>query len=98
MTHASQHDLFGAAPAPRNFDQDALGFLIAFARKHKGQAFSAEQVTLAAQKKGIAPETDLRAWGAIFQQAARDGHIRRSEVLFQRQLGNGSLSPGWVAA
>lgn len=93
----SQHDLFGAAPAPRRFDQEALGFLIAYARKHKGQAFSAEQVTLAAQAKGIAPETDLRAWGAIFQQAARDGHIRRSEVLFQRQLGNGSLSPGWVS-
>ena len=95
---ASQKNLFGAAPAPRSFDQDALGFLISFARKHKGQPFSAEQVTLAAQAKGIAPETDLRAWGAIFQQAARDGHIRRSEVLFQRQLGNGSLSPGWVAA
>lgn len=86
MTTAAQHDLFGS-PAPRRFDQDALGFLIAYARNHKGQAFSAEQVTLAAQKKGIAPETDLRAWGAIFQQAARDGHIRRSEVLFQRQLG-----------
>ena len=52
---ASQKTLFGAAPAPRSFDQDALGFLIAYARKHKGQAFSAEQVTLAAIKRGIAP-------------------------------------------
>jgi len=32
----SQQNLFGAAPAPRSFDQDALGFLISFARKHKG--------------------------------------------------------------
>ena len=95
MTRTSQHDLFGAAPAPRSFDKDALGFLIAYARKHKGQAFSAEHVTLAAQEKGIAPD-DLRAWGAIFTKAARDGHIRRSEVLFPRSLGNGSLSPGWV--
>lgn len=94
---ASQQTLFGAAPAPRNFDQDALGFLISFARKHKGQPFSAEHVTLAAQEKGIAP-SDLRAWGAIFTQAARDGHIRRSEVLFPRAMGNGSLAPGWVAA
>ena len=93
----SQHDLFGAAPAPRRFDQDALGFLISFARKHKGQAFSAEHVTLAAQEKGIAPD-DLRAWGAIFTQAASDWHIRRSEVLFQRAMGNGSLAPGWIAA
>lgn len=92
-----QHELFGAAPAPRNFGQDALGFLIAYARKHKGQAFSAEQVTLAAQEKGIAPD-DLSAWGAVFTKAARDGHIRRSEVLFQRSMGNGSLAPGWTAA
>ena len=91
----SQHDLFGAAPAPRRFDQDALGFLIAFARKHRGQPFSAEQVTLAAMDAGIAPP-DLRAWGSIFTQAARDGHIRRSDMLFSRSLGNGSLSPGWV--
>ena len=93
----SQHDLFGAAPAPRRFDQDALGFLISFARKHKGQPFSSEQVTLAAIERGIAPP-DLRHWGRVFTQAARDGHIRRSEVLFPRSLGNGSLSPGWVAA
>ena len=95
MTAAAQTDLFGG-PAPRRFDQDALGFLIRFARKHKGQPFSSEQVTLAALKRGIAPQ-DLRAWGAIFTQAARDGHIRRSEVLFQRSMGNGSLSPGWIS-
>lgn len=94
MTAAAQQDLFGG-PAPRRFDQDALGFLIRFARKHKGQPFSSEQVTLAALKRGIAPQ-DLRAWGAIFTQAAREGHIRRSEVLFQRARGNGTLAPGWV--
>jgi len=96
MTRTSQHDLFGAPPAPRSFDKDALGFLIAYARKHRGRPFSAEHVTLAAQEKGIAP-SDLRAWGAVFTTAARDGHIRRSDVLFQRSMGNGSLSPGWVA-
>ena len=94
---ASQKTLFGAAPAPRSFDQDALGFLISFARKHKGQPFSAEQVTLAAIERGIAPP-DLCNWGRVFTQAARDGHIRRSEVLFPRSMGNGSLAPGWVAA
>lgn len=93
-----QTQLFDVAPsAPRNFDQDALGFLISYARNHKGQAFSAEQVTLAAQAKGIAPETDLRARGAIFQQAAREGYIRRSEVLFPRAMDNGSLAPGWIS-
>ena len=80
----SQHDLFGAAPAPRRFDQDALGFLISFARKHKGQPFSAEQVTLAAIERGIAPP-DLRHWGRVFTQAARDGHIRRSAYLAKKR-------------
>lgn len=93
---ASQQNLFGAAPAPHSFDQDALGFLISFARKHKGQPFSAEQVTLAAIERGIAPP-DLRNWVRVFTQAARDGHIRRSEVLFPRAMGNGSLAPGWIA-
>ena len=92
----SQQNLFGEAPAPRSFDQDALGFLISFARKHKGQPFSAEQVTLAAIERGIAPP-DLRHWGRVFTQAARDGHIRRSEVLFSRAMGNGSLAPGWIS-
>lgn len=92
----SQADLFGGAPAPRRFDEDALGFLIAFARQHHGQPFSSEHVTLAAMDAGIAPE-DLRSWGAVFTQAARDGHIRRSDVLFQRSMGNGALSPGWVS-
>lgn len=93
---AHQPDLFGGAPAPRRFDEDALGFLIAFARKHKGQPFSSEHVTLAAMDAGIAPATDLRAWGAVFTQAARDGYIRRSEVLFQRSMGNNTLAPGLV--
>jgi len=93
---APQQDLFGAAPAAPRFDQDALGFLIAFARRTRGTPFSAEHVTLAAIDAGIAP-ADLRALGAIVTQAARDGHIRRSEVLFQRRMGNGSLAPGWIA-
>lgn len=90
----TQADFFSDKPIPR-FDTDALGFLIKFARKKRGQSFSAEQVTLAAMDKGIAP-ADLRSWGAVFVQAARDGYIRRSEVLFPRSMGNGSLAPGWT--
>jgi hypothetical protein len=88
-----QVELF-ASPAQRSFEQDALGFLIAFSKRVK-RPFSAEEVTLAALDAGVAP-TDLRQWGKIFQQAAREGYIRRSEVLFSRQMGNGSLAPGWV--
>lgn len=27
---------------------------------------------------------------------AADGYIRRSDVLFPRSMGNGTLSPGWT--
>lgn len=85
-------DLFGEVPKQ---DVDALGFLIKFARKRKGQAFSPEEVTLGAMDKGIV-FADLRAWGGVFAQAAREGYIRRSEQLFPRTMSNGSLRPGWV--
>lgn len=91
-----QTDLFGCAATVRRFDQDAIGFLVKYAKKHRGQSFSSEHVTLAAQKDGLAPQ-DLRAWGSVFSQAAREGYIRRSDVLFSRSMGNGSLPPGWVA-
>lgn len=53
-----QQDIFGAAPAAPRFDQDALGFLIAFARRTTGP-FSAEHVTLAAIEQGIAGGSHL---------------------------------------
>lgn len=90
-----QTDLFGGADPSFNLEKDALGFLIRFAQKHKGQSFSSEQVTLSAMDAGVT-FPDLRSWGSIFTQAARDGHIRRSEQLFSRSMGNGSLAPGWT--
>ena len=89
----AQPDLFGA-PAVR-VDQDALGFLEKFARRQRGQPFSSEHVTVAAEAAGITFQ-DKRSWGSVFTLAARAGMIRRSEVLFARSFGNGSLAPGWV--
>lgn len=79
-----------------DFNKDALGYLINYSRK-AGQPFSAEDVTLSAIKDGIAPP-DLRQWGKVFSQAAKDGLIRRSSVAFRRSMGNGTLTLGWVAA
>ena len=90
-----QTDLFGEPV--RSFELDAFGFLIAYAKRSRGQPFCAEDVTVAALEAGIAPLSDLRQWGSIFSQASRDGYIRRSDVLFKRSMGNGSLAPGWVA-
>lgn len=77
------------------FKQDALGFLIRFAKRQRS-SFCAEAVTLSAIKKGIAP-SDLREWGKIFNQAARDGYIRRSDTVHSRTMGNGTKTLGWVA-
>lgn len=79
-----------------NFETDALGFLISFAKKHRGAAFSAEAVTLSAIEKGVAPQ-DLRAWGKVFVQASKDGYIARSPEVFRRRRGNGTLTLGWKA-
>lgn len=92
----AQLDIFtGAVSERRSFEADALGFLIAYAKRHQGQPFSSEDVTLAALQAGLAP-IDMRSWGAVFTQAAREGCIRRSDVLFRRVLGNGTLAPGWI--
>ena len=85
-------DLFGTVP---KYETDALSYLIIFAHKNRGRAFSPEEVTLGAMNKGIA-FADLRAWGGVFATAARDGYIRRSVELFPRAMSNGSLRPGWV--
>ena len=78
-----------------NFEKDSIGFLKSFAKRCKGRPFSAEEVTLSAIDKGIAP-ADLRAWGKVFAIAAREGYIRRSSVAFRRSMGNGTLTLGWV--
>lgn len=84
-------DLFG--PAPKQVDP--YTYLIRFAKKRRGKAFSPEEVTLSAQERGVCVG-DLRAWGGLFAQAAREGYIRRSNELFPRARSNGSLRPGWV--
>ena len=78
------------------FDKDGMGFLLRFIRKTKGQPFAAESVTLAAQAAGVAPD-DLRSWGKVFSQAAREGYIGRCDTPFRRVMGNGTLTLGWVA-
>jgi len=89
----SQVDLFGTPV--KDVNRDALGFLIWFAKDSKGQPFSSEHVTLSAMEQGIVFD-DLRSWGHVFIQAAKEGYIRRSDVLFARSMGNRSLAPGWV--
>lgn len=85
-----------APAAAEPFAKSASEFLIAYAAQRRGQSFSAEDVTLAALDAGLAP-LDLRSWGHIFIQVARDGHIRRSRAVFPRAMGNQTLVPGWEA-
>lgn len=73
---------------------DALGFLIHYARRHRKEPFSPEDVIAAADAVGFA-FPDARARGQVFKQAAKDGYIRRAG-LFPRASSNHSVRPGWV--
>ena len=75
------------------FGSRAYVFLCAFARNRYGP-FSGEDVTDAAAEAGI-HTAERRAWGAIFQRAARARVIRRSSALFRRRFGHGSPTLGW---
>ena len=79
-----------------SFERDGYGFLLAHALSSKGKPFSAEDVTLAAESAGLlAP--DRRNWGRYFALAAREGYITRCSVVYERSMGHGSLTLGWVA-
>jgi hypothetical protein len=81
-----------------SFERDAMGFLLDFAKSRKGQSFAAEEVTRAALAAGIAP-LDLRQWGSVFTQAAREGQIVRDHAfIYRRVMGNSSVAVGWRAA
>lgn len=67
----AQPDLFGAPPTKvDSFETDAMGFLLAYAKKHRGKSFSSEEVTLAAMQKGIA-STDMRHWGGCVRPGGK---------------------------
>lgn len=74
---------------------EALGLLIRFAKSHRNEAFSAEAVTKYGIECGVQFQ-DQRTWGAVFRQAAKEGYIRRSNELFEREFGNKTLAPGWI--
>lgn len=86
------NDLFGEVPVTSK--TDAMGFLLHYARRHRKEPFSPEDVIQAAAAVGVLFQNQ-RQWGAVFKQAARDGYIRRAG-LFPRASSNHSMRPGWV--
>lgn len=85
-------DLFGDVLVTSK--TDALGVLIHYARRHRKEPFSPEDVIAAGAAVGVSFD-DQRQWGAVFKQAAREGYIRRAG-LFARASSNHSVRPGWV--
>ena len=86
------NDLFGEVATTTAVE--AEGFLIRYARRHRREPFSPEDVIAAAAVAGIV-FAEARQWGAVFKQAAKDGHIRRAG-LFPRASSNHSVRPGWI--
>lgn len=75
--------------AGTTFAVEAFAFLTRFVETAE-RPFSSEEVTgLAATCGLMAP--DARAWGAVFQRAARAGVIKRSRETYQRRYGHGSV-------
>jgi hypothetical protein len=72
----------------------AFAFLVRYAGQHA--RFISEEATQAAEALGYGAPTDSRAWGAIFQRAAREGVIRRDGfgISKRRHL---SPTPMWVS-
>jgi hypothetical protein len=80
--------------ANEEFERDAHALLKQFVDEHDSP-FCAEAFTQFCLGQGVVPK-DLRAFGKIFQQAARQGIIQRSYQPFKREFGHGSLAFGWV--
>lgn len=94
---SAQLSIFGGEPEQiRSFEQDYEGLVIEFAKTHRGKAFSSEDVTVEAVRRGILPSTDFRCTGSIYTRLAEQGVIRRSEAWFRRTFGNGTEAKGWV--
>lgn len=73
---------------------EALTFLTRYAQS--AGTFTAEEVVDTARICGLIPP-DQRAWGGVFQMAARRGVIRRTNETYQRRKGHGSVSLKWSA-
>ena len=84
----------------QSWPERAYAALVAYVNVRKGfkpyLPFSGEQaVEFVLRQPGIEAPHDRRSFGALFQQAARKGLIRRSDTMFQRKHGHGTKSPGW---
>ncbi|NII73232.1 hypothetical protein FHW84_001801 [Dyella sp. SG562] len=67
------HD--AAARRDEDWPDAAYGFLVRYARTH--EQFISEELTAMADRMGYSSPADPRAWGAIFQRAARNNIIQR---------------------
>jgi hypothetical protein len=65
-----------ADDAHTNWSATAYLVLRAFVRRRE-HAFTAENVRAFATEKGLPEANDQRAWGSIFQRAAKEGLIRK---------------------
>ena len=78
------------------FKDEAFEFLRRYAAT-TDRPFSSEEVTDLAAACGLST-WDARAWGGVFQRAARAGLIKRSSETYRRRYGHGVVSLKWVRA
>jgi len=77
------------------FPARAEAFIYAYARTHF--EFTSEQCTAAAEREGIVPLSDGRAWGAPIKRAVSKGVMEATDRTAPRLKGHGSPAVVWAS-
>lgn len=72
----------------------AYAYLKAYVRKHP--EFWSWELRDAMKAEGYAMPSELRAWGAVYKRAQREGLIRKGEHLKRDPHRHGTMTAGWV--
>ena len=75
------------------FPARAEAFIYGYARSHF--EFTSEQATAAAERAGIVPLSDGRAWGAPIKRAASGGVMEATDRTAPRLKGHGAPAVVW---
>lgn len=88
-----------AAKADREYEgwtTLAYAYLKAYIRKHP--EFWSWELRDAMKAEGYAMPSELRAWGAVYKRAQREGLIRKGEQVKRDPHRHGTMTAGWVKA
>ncbi len=72
----------------------AYAYLKRYAQQHA--EFWSWEVREAFEKDGHVMPSELRAWGAVYKRAQREGLIRKGDKVKRDPTRHGTMTAGWV--